>query len=107
MAVSEGFANFLTRGQALLESLFPGVLVWDGNTYMCASSGARGSDELEVGGFVDTGTRNVRVLKDSMSTPPAVGTRVVLDDLQVRVTEVGEREWDVAWHLQCEPIRGE
>ena len=107
MAVSEGFASFLTRGQELLESLFPGVLVWQSVSYDCASSGARMGDYLEDGGFVETGTRNVRVFKTAMLIPPTVGELLTLDGDEVRLVEVGDREWDVCWHLQCEPVRGE
>ena len=101
------YRDFLTKGQAFLEGLFGGQLTWNGVTYNCANSGARMGDELEDGGFVETGIRNVRVSKLSMANPPSVGEAMLLNGQQVRLVEVGDREWDVAWHLQFQPIRGE
>lgn len=106
MAVSESFESFLTRGQALLEDLFPGTLRYDGTDYTCAHSGARVSNELEAGGFYDTAPRNIRVLKTLLVTPPSVGDIVQLDGEDARVADVGERAWDVCWHMSCEPLRG-
>ncbi len=101
------YNDFLTKGQAFLESLFGGRLIWDGVSYDCVCSGARMGDQLEDGGFVETGVRNVRVLKSAMIEAPCIGELLLLDDVEVRLVEVGDRKWDVAWHLQFQPVRGQ
>jgi len=102
---AETFESLLTRGQAMLESIFPGVLIYEDVSYVCANGGSRNETELEDGGFVRSGTRQVRVSKADMVTPPLIGAVVVLDGVDVRVIGVSEREWDVAWHLELEPER--
>ena len=102
---AESFESLLARGQSMLEELFPGVLVYAGDTYACVNSGSRNESELEEGGFVSSGTRQVRVSKSAMVTAPALGSVMVLDGVDVRCVGVGEREWDVAWHLELEPER--
>lgn len=105
--MDEGFRSFLTRGQIFLEELFEAELIWDGVTYVCANSGARMGDELEDGGFVESGSRNVRVLKERMGIPPLIGDLLTLNGEEVRLIEVGDRPWDVSWHLQLSPVRGQ
>jgi hypothetical protein len=102
---SESFTEFLSRGQALLEDLFPGVLLMDAVEYACVNSGARTGNELEEGGFVENGTRQCRVLKSAMAVPPAIGEMVELDGEEVRCLAVAERDWDVAWNIELEPLR--
>ena len=81
------------------------VMVDAGDTYACVNSGTRNESGLEEGGFVSSGTRQVRVSKSAMVTAPALGSVMVLDGVDVRCVGVGEREWDVAWHLELEPER--
>lgn len=101
------YRDFLTKGQTFLEGLFGGQLLWKGVNYACANSGARLGDQLEDGGFIETGIRNVRVSKENMAKPPKIGDLMVLNGQDVRLIEIGDREWDVAWHLQFQPVRGE
>jgi hypothetical protein len=107
ICMDEGYRSFLTKGQAFLEDLFGGKLVWNGRNYSCANSGSRNGDQLEDGGFVEVGNRNVRILKTSMVAPPVIGELMFLNDQEVRLVEIGDREWDVAWHFQFQPVRGE
>ena len=102
---AETFSSLLTRVQAMLESIFPGTLEWDGAEYTCVNSGSRNKSELESGGFVSSGTRQVRVLKTSMIVAPDIGQVMTLDGMEVRCVGVSEREWDIAWHLELEPER--
>ena len=99
------FAGMLSKGQAALESMFPSVLVWDGVEFVCAGSGARVESAREAGGYVEGGTRMVRVSKDLMAVAPELGAVVALDGEDVRVAGVSAREWDVAWVLELEPLR--
>lgn len=103
--MAEDFQGFLNRGQLFLQSLFPATLAYNGVEFACASSGARKGEDLEEGGFVETGGRNVRILKSQMEYPPQHGERITLDGIELRVVEIGDRPWDVSWHLYCVPLR--
>ena len=57
------------------------------------------------GVFVESGARRCRVLKSAMAVPPAMGEVVELEGEEVRCVAVAERDWDVAWNIELEPLR--
>lgn len=92
---------FLEKAQEAFESVFPGVMVYDGATFACARSGAEVSEAAEPGGFENEGRVMVRV---RVANLPAAGlpreTAVTLDGVEMRVEECLLEPEDVAWSVE-------
>lgn len=102
--------KFMERSQAVLEQLFPCVVVVDGQEVAAASGRLRKGSEFEVGGEVDAWELRVRILMTALKAEPEVGMRMGYRDPEqdeseeVRVMEVARDE--VAWVLRCGSVDG-
>jgi hypothetical protein len=97
--------DFMKRSQALLEELFPCVVVVDGEEIAAASGRVRKASEYEVGGEVPSWELRIRILMTRLKGEPEVGMRMEYrepdgaEPVEVRVLEVARDE--VAWVLRC------
>lgn len=101
LAVSRG--EFLEKAQDALEAVFPGSMVYDGDTFSCARSGEEAREEWETGGTRDKFGVTVRV---RLANLPADGLEreelVTLDGQQMRVVSCLREIGDVAWSVELE-----
>ena len=100
-----GLEAYLAAAALRLESLFPVVLTVDGEDYVGTGGGTLEREDITEGGFLDEGKRLVRVRKAVLASAPSIGDLVAVDGLEVRVVSVSDKEWDVCWPFELEPVR--
>jgi hypothetical protein len=100
--------RFLQRSQKVLEDLWPGTVVVDGQSYPAAVGAYRGGSVFQDAGEVSGAEMAVRVSGENLKKAWAVGTRLIYRDEsgeehELRVMEVSGRVGESAWHFRCGP----
>lgn len=103
-----GMSRFEKLVTTSMEYLFPGEVTISEVAYEAACSGGRVFRDFDEHGLpVNRRMRTVRVRKELLETPPAIGARITWtpadgDPVTLRVVGRPERPHEAAWALVCE-----
>lgn len=103
MSLATARTDFLTNSQLVLESVFPGEIVYDGETFACARSGNERREEWETGGTRDQFSVTVRIRTEFLPSDGLEREELLsLDGQDMRVVSCLREIGDVAWSVELE-----